>query len=501
MLNELFPHPIIPIYFVYGLGFFALGLAVALESRRPASGLPFARALFPLAVFGLIHGAHEWMEMFVRDGALHGAPPVPLWYDAVRVVILAASFMALIAFGVKMLRPTGWPAQTEWTIAGVMVLFWLGSVIVLGQLLRPGGAMRPTIDSWLAMADTLSRYILAIPGALISGYALWKQAGRLAEERRRFVNDLRVASITFFVYGAVGQMFVTETRLFPSNIINADLFLQLTGAPIQLFRGALAAILAVTLIRATQLFELERQRKLAAAQQRARDELAKREALRREMLRHTVAALEEERRRIAHELHDEIGQLLTALSLRLGSLQQAVADANGLSEQIRSLRQLTEESVAELRLLVSDLRPSQLDHLGMVAAVRALIQESHKRFGLKVDFEVAGQRRRLPPDVELAVFRIAQESLTNVVRHAGVLEARVCLRFAPDGVEIAVSDNGVGFTYAGSESLNGAHWGLLGMNERAAQWGGTVAIETAPGQGTRVVAWLPVAEETESQHG
>ena len=499
MFNDLFPDPIIPIYFVYGLGFFTLGLAVALESRRSASDLPFARAMFPLAAFGLLHGAHEWWEMFIRDAALHGAPPPPVGVEVARVGLLAVSFAALIAFGVKMLLRADRPVRSEYYIAGAMLIFWLGTVIVLGQLFRPGGAMRLTIESWLHMADTLSRYLLAIPGAIISGYALWRQAARLPRERQRFINDLRLASITFYVYGAVGQIFVTETHLFPSTVINADLFLRVTGAPIQLFRGVIAGILAVTLIRAMQLFEMERRRELFAAQQRARDELAKREALRREMLRHTVAAQEEERRRIARELHDEIGQVLTALSLGLSGLQQSVAsnavDPAHVVGKVEDLRLMTMDSVTALRRLVADLRPSQLDHLGLVAAVRSLIQDYRARFGLKVDFEVIGPRRRLPPEAELAVFRIAQESLTNVARHAGVLEARVRLRFAPEGVELAISDQGVGFTYPDGDHANGAHWGILGMTERAAQCGGTVTIETAEQQGTRVTAWLPVAQE------
>ena len=499
MLNDLFPDPIIPIYFVYGLGFFALGLAVALESRRTAPDLPFARAMFPLAGFGLIHGLHEWWEMFIWWHAMsHDAATLPPWVELVRVAVLAVSFASLIAFGVKMLQPPNPTLRTEWYIAGVMLIFWAGSALVLGQLLRPGDAMRPTLQTWLRMADTLSRYILAIAGAFISGYALWKQAQLLPSDRERFVNDLRIASITFFVYGAVGQIFVNETRLFPSTIINAELFLQLTGAPIQLFRGALAVILAITLIRAMQLFEMERRRELAAAQQHARDELAKREALRRAMLRHTVAAQEEERRRIARELHDEIGQTLTALSLGLSNLRQSAESGSPqLVEQIEDLRRLTTDSVTDLRLLVADLRPTQLDHLGLVAAIRALIQEGRERFGLRVDFEVTGQRRRLPPEAELALFRIAQESLTNVVRHANVLEAKARLHFAPDGVELRIRDEGVGFAYGEGANGNRANWGILGMTERAAQWGGTVTIDTAPGKGTRVIAWLPVTQETD----
>ena len=93
------------IFFFYGLAFFILGLAVALEARRSASNLPFAQAMFPLAGFGLLHGGHEWLEMFIREALLHSLASLPLWLEAVRVGLLALSFASLIAFGIKILHP------------------------------------------------------------------------------------------------------------------------------------------------------------------------------------------------------------------------------------------------------------------------------------------------------------------------------------------------------------------------------------------------------------
>jgi signal transduction histidine kinase len=496
MFSDLFPAPLVPIYFVYGLAFFTLGLAVTLESGRTAIiGLPFARAMVPLGMFGLLHGLHEWLEMFIRDAELHGLTSAPLGIEAVRVILLALSFGALLAFGIKMLQPPEWPVRLAFYAAGGVLLFWASALLVLGETVRAGDAMRLTLESWLLMGDTLSRYMLAIPGALLSGYGLWQQARCVGPERRRFATDLRIAAAAFVLYGAIGQFFVSQTYLFPSNIINAALFERLTGAPIQLFRALMAGVFALTMIHALHMLELERQQELAAAQQRARDELAKREALRREMLVHTVAAQEEERRRIARELHDEIGQTLTALSLGVGGLANVAGDAARLSERIEDLRRLAADGVAQLHHLVTDLRPSQLDHLGLAAALRSLVEEYQARFGLAVDFKIDGHRRRLPPEVELAVFRIAQEALTNVVRHAGVTAAEVRLDFAPDGVELCICDHGVGFLLDATSGRN-HHWGLLGMTERATQLGGSVTIDTAPGRGTRVIARLPEKDES-----
>lgn len=503
-MADWFPtNSIVLIYLIYGLAFFTLGLAAALEGQRLATDLAFARAMRPLAAFGLIHGAHEWLEMFIQEGALHGAQQLPVGLEALRVCTLAMSFGALIAFGVKLLYPNRYRFKTELYVAGGLSVLWLISVLVMALVIHPGEAMRLTVRSWLLMTDTWSRYSLAIPGALISSYALWQYADVLSPDQQRFANYLYLASATFFIYGVVGQVFVSETYLFPSHIINAELFERIVGVPVQLLRALLAIILAFTLIPTLNMFELERQNRLAAAQQRARDELSRREALRREMFRHTVAAQEEERRRIARELHDEIGQTLTALSLGLRNVTQ-IADGNpaDLPGAIKDLHALTANAVTELSNLVYDLRPSQLDHLGLSAALRSLVKNYRKRFGLKVELTFAGQRRRLEPDLELAIFRIAQEGLTNIVRHAQVDLAQVQLGFEPDKITLCINDSGVGFTPPEEQRSEDKHWGLLGMEERATQLNGTLAIDSTPGSGTHIAVCFPMSEQHEgAAHG
>ena len=503
-MADWFPeNSIILIYLIYGLAFFTLGLAVALEGPRLATDLPFARAMRPLSAFGLIHGAHEWLEMFIQESALHEQIELPIGLEALRVCALALSFGALIAFGIKLLYPNPYRLKTELYIGGGLSVLWLISVLVMALVIHPGEAMHLTVRSWLLMTDTWSRYSLAIPGALISSYALWQYASALNPDQQRFANFLYLASATFFIYGLVGQVFVSETYLFPSHIINAELFERIVGVPVQLLRALLAIVLALTLIPTLNMFELERQKTLAAAQKRVQDELARREGLRREMFRHTVAAQEEERRRIARELHDEIGQTLTALSLGLHNVSQ-IASGNpaSLPDAIKDLHSLTANAVTELSNLVYDLRPSQLDHLGLAAALRSLVKNYRKRFDLKVDLTFAGQRRRLEPDLELAIFRIAQEALTNVVRHAKVDVAQVQLGFDPDQIMLCISDSGVGFTPPQEQRSEDKHWGLLGMEERATQLNGTLQIASRPGAGTHITVCFPMSEQYEGAvHG
>ncbi len=492
------------IYFFYGLAFFTLGLAVALEVQRSDSALPFAQAMLPLAIFGLIHGGHEWLEFFIREAMAHTLEVVPLWLDGLRVVLLAVSFTALVAFGAKLLYPAERAFKSDLYIAAGFFAFWLASVLVMVVIFHPGNPTRVSVRSWLQMADTWSRYSLAIPGSLICAHALWRQARRLHGMQQRFARHLYTAALAFVVYGVIGQLFVSETYLFPSNLVNAALFQQTFGVPIQLLRAVLAAVLALTLIPALAMFEQERRQALADAEQRARDELARREAMRHQMLNHAVAAQEEERQRIARELHDEIGQTLTALTLGLENLLQAANGDETVAQGINDLRQMTSGAVSELHHLVSDLRPSQLDHLGLAAALRSLAKSYYQRFGLQVVFSLVGQRRRLEPAIELAVFRIAQEALTNVVRHAQVDRAEVRLSFEPAAVALCICDKGAGFALPDDLPLETllneqGQWGLLGMTERAMQLGGTLTFESAPGQGTTISAWLPLDVHTPAQ--
>ena len=201
---------------------------------------------------------------------------------------------------------------------------------------------------------------------------------------------------------------------------------------------------------------------------------------------------ETERRSIARELHDEVGQLLTALKLTMQAVQRA-----GSLEVTRSLVRdgvaLLDQCLEQVRSLSLELRPSLLDDLGLGPALRWYLERQSERAGFTVRFDDDLNDRRLPSEVETTCFRVAQEALTNVARHARAKQVHVTLAQRDGRVHLRIRDDGVGFDVGrGHErAIAGESLGLLGMEERASLAGGTLEVLSAPGKGTDVVMDLP----------
>lgn len=691
-ISAFFVRNIITVFFFYGLAFFVMGVALALASRQ-TSQFRFAMAIRPLAAFGILHGIHEWIEMFQKMGALTSGYSPSFWDEVTRLIILVLSFMMLLLFGVTLLSPLNVNRWRNYgTIMGMAALWLVGSAVVIL-------AFKPSADEALAIADVMARYSLGIPGALVGTWALMAQQRTFREhDMPQFGRDLVWCAAALFLYGVIGQIFVRETLLFPSNLINSALFLQWFGIPVQLFRGVMAALLTFFMVRALKVFELENQRRLDVANQaklqaqaaalqaerqisqemerlneelrlttrelsllldlsnvlatamslpdrlhrllqkiverlsfpeaglilltgreagdslevmgvagflnplagaESRYELArelgercvasrmtmcrhldgqviefpleqtleqqecqqyqsptvmislpltaqqqvigslvlvqpesldrkllfdelklmvaiaqqlglsienarlyqeaqKREKKLAELLHQVVGAQEAERKRIARELHDATGQSLTAIALGLRGVENILADnAPVITRQISELRSYGTQALGELRQIIADLRPSQLDDLGLVAALQWYVQEFKKRYSIKVDFMIEGEPVRLPSEYETVLFRITQEALTNIAKHAHASYVAVRLQTSPAQICVIIEDNGCGFNP--EEVLNDerqqAGWGLLGIQERTMLLGGKYEIDSAPGQGTYIRVSIPLGME------
>jgi signal transduction histidine kinase len=209
-----------------------------------------------------------------------------------------------------------------------------------------------------------------------------------------------------------------------------------------------------------------------------------------------VLGQEEERRHIAQELHDGPLQSLIHLCRQIDSLDLASDTGPTPAPPLASMRTTVEETVSELRSIARGLRPSILDDLGLVASINQVVAEATGRQGLAGEFQVSGTERRLSPDLELALFRIAQEAVTNVERHADAGRVLVSLDFDDAVVSLRVEDDGVGFlrdpTGAALDRGDGHSLGLPGMQERARLVGGRLVVRSVPGQGTTVEARVPV---------
>ncbi len=692
-ISAFFVRNIIIVFFFYGLAFFAMGLALALASRR-TSEFRFAQAIRPLAAFGIVHGIHEWIEMFQKIATLTGGYAPTLLQEVVRLAILILSFLMLLAFGILLLSPETTGRRRLFLSVLGMAGLWAVSVLVVATLLRS------PVDEIVPLADVLARYGLGVPGALLGTWALMAQQRTFHQHGMpQFGRDLVWCATALFLYGAVGQVFVRQTAIVPSTIINSTLFLQWFGVPVQLFRAVMATILAFYMVRALNAFELESQQRLEEANQaklkaqaaalaaerrisremenlneelrltahelsllldlsnwlaapmglqdrlhgvleeivhslnfpdvgmillvrqgkgtlqvRAStgfpiaddlneeesqyaealhlgkqcvakavamclhldgtiiefppeemleeqkcqryvspvkmlslplsvrqqvigslvlgqtqvdqdrklsfdeiklmvgtaqqlglsienallyQEAQERETMLAELLHQVVGAQEAERQRIARELHDATGQSLTAIALGLRGVETMLeSDTPVAVEQVKELKSFSTNALGELRQIIADLRPSQLDDLGLVAALQWYVQEFEKRYAIRTILSLEGNRSRLPSEYETVLFRIAQEALTNVARHANASCVTVKLEINPAQICLMMRDDGSGFdpeTTLRRDRRTG--WGLLGIQERALLLGGSYEIDSRPGRGTYIRVTVPLVRE------
>jgi signal transduction histidine kinase len=203
-----------------------------------------------------------------------------------------------------------------------------------------------------------------------------------------------------------------------------------------------------------------------------------------------MKAQEEERLHLSRELHDESGQLVAALTMQLGLLERDATQPEALNRHIAELKRATREIQDHLHQLAIDLRPASLDHLGLETALQQYTEEFGRKYHIKTDFETVGmQGRRLPIETEIALFRIVQESLTNVALHARATHVDVLVNWREARVAATIEDDGVGF--APSPSIAENTLGLFGMRERVEMLGGKFTVESSPGKGTTVTAEVP----------
>jgi len=694
------------VFFIYGLAFFSMGLAILLESRR-ASEFRLAGAMLYLAGFGIIHGIHEWLDMFERLGKFDNMSPEQAFlFSGLRLGDLVFSFALLIVFGITLITANrannGRQKNYAWITAGILAAFWFISVLLTRWFYNP------PMDEFVTAADVLARYIIGIPGALLAAWAIVLEQRSFKERGMPdFGKALLGAAIGLVLYGAIGQLFVSPSFLFPANIINGALFFDLFGFPIQVFRAGTAVIIAIFIIQALRAFEVETQQQLIDANdarldaqrhalaiqvdaqqeteainqdleqavqelsilyelsrnlaatidrdtllqqtiarvfdtlprigggmvllrekperelevvalsgypgrgQNNRDavfecpydrayllgeyvsdtgnlawcdgqnivdlgeaslvlsrqldepieidigghtigvpllskqrvmggvvfsvkpntapftqrdlslivaisgqlsiaienaslyqEVQTREAMRGELIQQIVTAQEKERQRIARELHDSTGQSLTALGLGLAAVDENLyRNTDRAAWQVQELRALNSQTLQDVHDLVADLRPSLLDNLGLVSALRSQVMEFRKRTGIDATFYHTGEKRRENPTIELTIYRIAQEALTNIAKYAKAKEVKIRLISRPDRLCLRIRDNGQGFDaekVLDSTQKRRESWGLLGMQERVSLIGGHFFIRSKQDVGTIIQICIPLAQKDEA---
>lgn len=291
------------------------------------------------------------------------------------------------------------------------------------------------------------------------------------------MNELR-ANFDEVLSTAITMQLAARTSLYDAMRLNrwaVHLLSLIAGLGLYVFMGQLQ--------QTDQMRQLEKQR-LAR-------EVELRTAELRDLAGHLVRVREDERGRLARELHDELGGLFTAMKLEFARVRRQANLPVGVLERLQSIERRLNDGITFKRRMVENLRPSALDQLGLVTSVSLLCRDSAQDTGLVI--EEALEPVSAPPDVELTLYRLVQESLTNVTKYAQAKRVQVMLRSEGDTVVAEVCDDGCGFDLA---RVGAGHHGLVGMRFRVESHHGTMTVDTAPGQGTRIAVRLPlVADE------
>ena len=223
------------------------------------------------------------------------------------------------------------------------------------------------------------------------------------------------------------------------------------------------------------------------------EELKHKEEMREQLLAKVISAQEEERKRIARELHDETGQALTSLMVGLRYVEDS-NDTVKVREKTAELRTLAAQTLENVHHLATELRPSLLDDLGLNIAIQRYTKEYSTKMKIKVDSHISSiNEQRLPPEIEITVYRVIQEALTNIAKYAEADTVSVVLRYRDSSLLVIVEDNGKGFDVSSvMASPDGKKLGLFGMYERASLIGGNLTIESQPGDGTTIFLEVPL---------
>jgi signal transduction histidine kinase len=213
-----------------------------------------------------------------------------------------------------------------------------------------------------------------------------------------------------------------------------------------------------------------------------------------QVLRRTVVEQEAERQRIARELHDSLGQYLTAMQLDLEGIARDKTVTTSIKARVERLKSMTSDAGHEVNHLAWEIRPTSLDDLGLQTAIQQFLEEWSERCELQFDLHLTLKNRRLPPTVESALYRVVQEAIHNVVKHADATRVGVILEATENEARLIIEDDGKGFVWneGDIDTTTSSRLGLLGIRERLALVGGALEIETSPGRGATLLIHVPI---------
>jgi len=448
------------IYFVYGLTFFVMGLAIALQSRH-SSHLELARSLNWLAAFGFLHGLHEWGELFIPIQAGYLSPEIIELLLYFNLALLAVSFACLYGFGLALLEPLRHRRIFHIGFAVLLVAWFFISFFILR-------AWYPDFSVWYDAVNALTRYLIGFPGGLLAAYALREHAlKRIAPYNvPRIFKAMQLSGITMALYAVAAGLIVPPAPFFPANWLNTETFAQYAIIPPQLVRALIGLAMALTTIRFLDIFDVETSRQIAAME--------------------LERVQSEERERLARELHDGTIQKVYTAGLLVRSAAKLSEPESPLAGRLEAAVGVLDDAISDLREDLSQLQSSVKTNEPIKIAIQNLA--SDPRFSSLVTVELdldLPDTCYLSPERTANVLAILQEALANIVRHAHARHVTVSANCPDNHLRIRISDDGIGL----NEQASGGH-GLHNMHDRASLLQGTLTVERLA-RGTSVTLELP----------
>lgn len=440
------------IYFLYGLVFFLLGFAIILQTRQ-SSRLDFARSLRWLAAFGIAHGFHEWGDLFIPIQAEYLSPETIRILYIVHLSLLAISYVFLFQFGIALLYSG---KRGHW-------LHWLALVFSIGWFIILISNLPPVITDerlWRYPANALARYFIGFPGGLLAAYALRRHTLLRIKPLNvpKIVLTLQVAGVALGIYAILGGLIPPPVDFFPGNILNRDTFIDLIGIPPLVFRSLVGLVIAIALIRALEVFDVETERRIEALEQ------------------HQIVTAERER--LARELHDGAIQKVYTAGL-LVEATSMLADPNseigaGLEKSIIVLN----EAVADLRRNLTELHAGSSASTESLSTLLQQVAENPQYTSMvNISLNLDGLNdRHISPIRSGHVLAIVNEALANIVRHAQAKNVEIRARDLGIKLQIEIQDDGIGLP-----SRPDAGYGLRNMRDRARLLNGDLAFTNHKG--------------------
>lgn len=462
-LHNFFELNRVIVFFVYGLVFFVMGLAIALQSRHH-SRLELARALGWLAAFGLVHGLHEWGAIFIPIQAQYMNTAVIEMLQVGRIILLALSFAFLLQFGVELLRER-WPYLI--LIPILLVVAWTFVFVV------PGIALAADFTVWHQQASTWARYLLGFTGGVMAAAGLYYQAQHHIKplDLQPIYRTLKIAGVCLLFYAFLGGLIVPGGEFFPANWLNETAVRNAIGIPLPVFRSLVGLVLAVSIIRALDVFDLEVDRMIEQMQ-----------------VEQSLAA---ERDRIGRDLHDGAVQQMYSAGLMVSSARRNLKKEPEVAEQRLDKAVLAiDEAIAGLRVTMGELReePIAVDLSG------ELQKQTHDpRFtalmNVSLDLDLP-ETAVFTPIQTHHISAILNEALSNAARHAYARHVQVKAHQKARQFQLTIQDDGRGF----DSDVLPAGYGLRNMRDRARLLGGQLSIQSQPNEGTVITLTMTVED-------